>query len=126
MNIKIAAFGIVAAVGFALASAQTCLAMGPIGPSIGPMSGSAPFVRASPWAGDVPGEPQGQGNNPWAQRATKGTELHFDLSQCQLIQVGLYKCSVADKPICNPDYYGPAECVRIGPKGSVFVSGFAD
>ena len=127
MNIKIAAFGIVAAVVFALAPAQTCLAMGPMGPMIGPMGGSAPYVRASPWAGDVPGEPQGQGNNPWAQRAAKsGTELHFDLSQCQLIQVGLYKCSVADKPICNPDYNGTAECVRIGPKGSVFVSGFAD
>jgi hypothetical protein len=39
----------------------------------------------------------------------------------------LYKCPAADKPICNPDYNGQAECVRIGPKGSVFVqSGFAN
>ena len=29
--------------------------------------------------------------------------------------------SAADKPICNPDYNGQVECVRIGPKGSVFV-----
>jgi len=53
------------------------------------------------------------------------TELHFDINACQQIEPGLYKCPAADKPICNPDYNGQAECVRIGPKGSVFVqSGF--
>jgi predicted component of type VI protein secretion system len=53
------------------------------------------------------------------------TELHFDINSCQPIEPGLYKCPAADKPICNPDYNGQAECVRIGPKGSVFVqSGF--
>ena len=53
-------------------------------------------------------------------------ELHFDINACQQIEPGLYKCPAADKPICNPDYNGQAECVRIGPKGSVFVqSGFA-
>jgi predicted component of type VI protein secretion system len=53
------------------------------------------------------------------------TELHFDINACQPIEPGLYKCPAADKPICNPDYNGQAECVRIGPKGSVFVqSGF--
>jgi len=55
------------------------------------------------------------------------SELHFDLNQCQQIEPGLYKCPAADKAICNPDYNGQAECVRIGPKGSVFVqSGFAN
>jgi len=49
------------------------------------------------------------------------TELHFDINTCQQIEPGLYKCPAADKPICNPDYNGQAECVRIGPKGSVFV-----
>ena len=49
------------------------------------------------------------------------TELHFDINQCQQIEPGLFKCPAADKPICNPDYNGQAECVRIGPKGSVFV-----
>jgi hypothetical protein len=49
------------------------------------------------------------------------TELHFSVDQCQPIEPGLYKCPAADKPICNPDYNGQAECVRIGPKGSVFV-----
>jgi hypothetical protein len=54
-------------------------------------------------------------------------ELHFNLGECQPIEPGLYKCPAADKPICNPDYNGQAECVRIGPKGSVFVqSGLAD
>src|SRR5580704_11135566 len=61
------------------------------------------------------------------QAALAKTELHFDINACQQIEPGLYKCPAADKPICNPDYNGQAECVRIGPKGSVFVhSGFAD
>jgi hypothetical protein len=59
------------------------------------------------------------------QAALAKTELHFDINACQPIEPGLYKCPAADKPICNPDYNGQAECVRIGPKGSVFVqSGF--
>ena len=59
------------------------------------------------------------------QKALAKTELHFDINACQQIEPGLYKCPAADKPICNPDYNGQAECVRIGPKGSVFVqSGF--
>ena len=59
------------------------------------------------------------------QAALAKTELHFDINTCQPIEPGLYKCFAVDKPICNPDYNGQAECVRIGPKGSVFVqSGF--
>jgi predicted component of type VI protein secretion system len=63
-----------------------------------------------------------------AQQASLAkTELHFDINACQAIEPGLYKCPAADKPICSPDYNGQAECVRIGPKGSVFVqSAFAD
>jgi len=61
------------------------------------------------------------------QAALAKTELHFDINACQEIEPGLYKCPAADKPICNPDYNGQAECVRIGPKGSVFVqSGLAN
>ena len=122
MKTKAASIGIIAAVAFALASVQPSLALGPAGPMIGPMSGSAPFVRASPYTGDLPGEPQSQGNNPWArQAALSKTEMHFDLSQCQQIQQGLYNCTVSDKPICNGDYSGQAECVRVGPNGSVYV-----
>ena len=127
MKIKVAPVGIVSAFIFALASAQPCAAMGPIGGGvgIGAMGGTAPYVRASPWANDVPGEPQGQGNF-WkqvaAQRAASAkTELHFDLSQCQKIDTGLYNCSATDKPICNGEYKGQAECVGVGPSGGVFV-----
>jgi hypothetical protein len=57
-----------------------------------------------------------------AQQASLAkTELHFDINKCEQIEPGLFKCPAADKPICNPDYNGQAECVRIGPKGSVFV-----
>jgi hypothetical protein len=55
------------------------------------------------------------------QAALAKTELHFSLDQCQPLDANLYKCPAADKPICNPDYNGQVECVRIGPKGSVFV-----
>jgi hypothetical protein len=48
-------------------------------------------------------------------------ELHFDINKCEDLGAGLYKCPASDKPICNPDYNGQVECVRIGPKGSVFV-----
>jgi len=61
---------------------------------------------------------------PTAQQAAlEKTELHFSLDQCQPMGAGLYKCPAADKPICSPDYNGSVECVRIGPKGSVFVQG---
>ena len=128
MKIKDAPIGIVAAVVFALASTQPCAAMGPLiggGIGVGPMGGSPGYTRASPWAGDVPGEPQGQGNF-WKQAAAQRAavaknELHFDLSQCQQLEPGLYRCSATDKPICNPDYNGLVECVRVGPTGGVFV-----
>ena len=55
------------------------------------------------------------------QAALAKTELHFDINACQDLGAGLYKCPASDKPICNPDYNGSVECVRIGPKGSVFV-----
>jgi hypothetical protein len=129
MNIKVAPVGIVAAFIFALAFAQPCAAMGPIGGGmgvgIGAMGGSFSYSRAAPWANDVPGEPQGQGNF-WKQAAAHRaalakTELHFDLSQCQKIDTGLYNCSATDKPICNGEYKGQAECVGVGPSGGVFV-----
>jgi hypothetical protein len=64
---------------------------------------------------------------PAQQAAVAKTELHFDLNKCQQMEAGLYKCPASDKAICNPDYNGQAECVRIGPNGSVYVqSGFAN
>ncbi len=62
---------------------------------------------------------------PQTQVAQK-VAMHFNLAACQQVDVNLYKCPAVDKPICNPDYNGNAECVRMGPNGSVFVqSGFA-
>ncbi len=58
---------------------------------------------------------------PAEQASLAKTELHFDLNKCEQIEPNLYKCAASDKAICNPDYNGQAECVRIGPKGSVFV-----
>ncbi len=58
---------------------------------------------------------------PAQEAAIKQTELHFNLGECQQLSANLYKCPASDKPICSPDYNGQAECVRIGPKGSVFV-----
>ena len=65
--------------------------------------------------------------SPAEQATLAKTELHFSIDQCQPIEPGLFKCPATDKPICNPDYNGQLECVRIGPKGSVFVQrGIAD
>lgn len=58
---------------------------------------------------------------PGQVAAMEKTELHFSLDQCQPLDANLFKCPAMDKPICNPDYNGQLECVRIGPKGSVFV-----
>lgn len=50
------------------------------------------------------------------------TELHFSLDKCQqLSDVNLYKCPAVDKPVCNPDYNGQLDCVRVGRNGSVYV-----
>src|SRR5260370_34200888 len=53
-------------------------------------------------------------------------ELHFDLNQCQDLGAGLYKCPASGNPICNPDYNGQVECVRLAPKGSVLVQSGTD
>ena len=58
---------------------------------------------------------------PGQVAAMEKTELHFSLDQCQPLDANLFKCPAQDKPICNPDYNGQLECIRIGPKGSVFV-----
>jgi hypothetical protein len=48
--------------------------------------------------------------------------LTFDLSKCQPMQAGLYKCPAMDQPICDASFSNPnIQCLRIGHKGSVFV-----
>ncbi len=50
------------------------------------------------------------------------TELHFSLDQCQRLgDANLWKCPALDKPVCNPDYNGQLDCVRVGRNGSVYV-----
>jgi hypothetical protein len=49
-------------------------------------------------------------------------ELHFSLDQCQpLGDANLWKCPAVDKTVCNPDYNGQLDCVRVGRNGSVYV-----
>jgi hypothetical protein len=58
---------------------------------------------------------------PAKMAAIEKVELHFSLDQCQPLDANIYKCPAVDKPICSHDYNGSLDCVRIGPKGSVFV-----
>ncbi len=48
--------------------------------------------------------------------------VNFALDKCQQIEPNLYKCPAVDQPICTPQFNRTnVNCVRIGPKGSVFV-----
>jgi len=48
--------------------------------------------------------------------------VNFALDKCQQIEPNLYKCPAVDQPICTPEFVRTdVNCVRIGPKGSVFV-----
>lgn len=49
-------------------------------------------------------------------------QVNFALDKCQQIEPNLYKCPAVDQPICTPQFVRTeVNCVRIGPKGSVFV-----
>src|ERR1700722_6190301 len=50
------------------------------------------------------------------QAALAKTEAPFDINKCEQNEPGFLKSPAPNKPICNPDYNGQAECVRIGPK----------
>lgn len=65
--------------------------------------------------------------NGGAAGEAKTVEMSFDLSKCQQIDANMYRCPAVDKPICNPAYT-PAgvECIKIGKKGGVIVSGPAE
>jgi hypothetical protein len=51
------------------------------------------------------------------------TGMKFHLSQCQQMGPNIWKCPAVDQPLCNPDYSGQENCIRVGRKGSVFVAG---
>jgi len=47
---------------------------------------------------------------------------NFSLDKCEPIQPNLYKCPAVDQPLCTPEFTrSDINCVRIGPKGSVFI-----
>ena len=49
-------------------------------------------------------------------------QANFDLRKCDQLEPNLYKCPAVDKPLCTPQFNrDDVNCVRIGPKGSVFV-----
>jgi hypothetical protein len=49
--------------------------------------------------------------------------VNFALEKCQQIMPNMYKCPAIDQPICTPEFQRTdVSCVRIGPKGSVFVT----
>jgi len=48
--------------------------------------------------------------------------VNFALEKCQQLEANLYKCPAVDQPMCTPEFNRTdVNCVRIGPKGSVFV-----
>ena len=49
-------------------------------------------------------------------------EVNMALDKCQQLEPNLYKCPAIDQPMCTPEFNRTAvNCVRIGPKGSIFV-----
>ena len=61
-----------------------------------------------------------------SQNADKPPEqpmmANFALDKCQNLGPNLYKCPAVDQPLCTPEFTRTdINCVRIGPKGSVFI-----
>jgi hypothetical protein len=47
---------------------------------------------------------------------------NFDLNKCQELNVGLFKCPVIDKPLCNPLFdRSDVDCLRVGRKGELMI-----
>lgn len=56
------------------------------------------------------------------QPPAQPVQVNFALDKCQQIQPNLFKCPAIDLPICTPQFVRTdVNCVRVGPKGSVFV-----
>jgi hypothetical protein len=58
-----------------------------------------------------------------SESAPQLTGMKFHLQECQQLSPNLFKCPAVDQPLCNPDYSGQEQCIRVGKKGSVFVAG---
>ena len=61
---------------------------------------------------------------PDATAAQKSILMNFDLSKCQPLEAGLFKCPAVDKPLCNPDMArSDVECIKVAKDGSLYVQG---
>jgi hypothetical protein len=48
--------------------------------------------------------------------------VNFALDKCEQLDANLYKCPAVDQPICTPQFVRTdINCIRVGPKGSIFV-----
>ena len=60
---------------------------------------------------------------PPAPPAGGSANVNFALDKCEQIMPNMYKCPAIDQPICTPEFQRTdVSCVRVGPKGSVFVT----
>ena len=60
---------------------------------------------------------------PAQKAAGDYAEMNFDINKCMPIEPNLFRCPAIDQPLCTPEFSRPdIQCVRIGPKGSVFLS----
>jgi hypothetical protein len=59
---------------------------------------------------------------PTLETGSPLAQANFDLQKCEQLQANLYKCPAVDKPLCTPEFNrDDINCVRIGPKGGVFI-----
>ena len=60
---------------------------------------------------------------PAQKAAGDYAEMNFDINKCLPIEPNLFRCPAFDQPLCTTEFSRPdIQCVRIGPKGNVFLS----
>jgi hypothetical protein len=60
---------------------------------------------------------------PAQKAAGDYAEMNFDINKCMPIEPNLFRCPAIDQPLCTAEFSRPdIQCVRIGPKGNVFLS----
>ena len=60
---------------------------------------------------------------PAQKAAGDYAEMNFDINKCMPIEPNLFRCPAIDQPLCTTEFSRPdIQCVRIGPKGNVFLS----
>ena len=60
---------------------------------------------------------------PAQTKAGDYAEMNFDINKCMPIEPNLFRCPAIDQPLGTAEFSRPdIQCVRIGPKGNVFLS----